>query len=76
MTKSKLGDLSFDPETLTKYDSVTTWLSAVNSEHTGSARTRELYLWEFARWVEWTGKSPDQLKKEELSEVGVCKSDG
>jgi len=66
-----LGPLPFDPETLTKYASVRTWLSSVSSEHTGSKRTRELYLWYFTRWVEWTGKNPDALKGHEGHHVAV-----
>ncbi len=64
-----LGPLPFDPETLTKYASVRTWLSSVSSEHTGSERTRELYLWYFTRWVEWRHKDPDALKDERLTQL-------
>ncbi len=64
-----LGALPFEPETLTQHASVRTWLSSVSSEHTGSGRTRELYLWYFTRWVEWTGKNPDQLKNERLEQL-------
>ena len=64
-----LGPLPFDPETLTKYASVRTWLSSVSSEHTGSERTRELYLWYFTRWVEWSKKDPDALKNERLEQL-------
>lgn len=64
-----LGPLPFDPATLTKYVSVRTWLSSVSSEHTGSDRTRELYLWYFTRWVEWTKKDPDALKDERLLQL-------
>ena len=61
---AKMGPLPFDPETLTKYESVRTWLANVSAEHTGSDRTRECYLWYMTRWVQWTGKNPDQLKEE------------
>lgn len=65
----KLGPLPFDPETLTQYASVRTWLSSVSSEHTGSSRTRELYLWYFTRWVAWSRKDPDVLKNERLEQL-------
>ena len=50
-------------------ESIKRWLGGVHAYHTGSSETRKNYLKWFKRFIDWLGKTPDQLIEERKQQL-------
>ncbi len=54
---------------LQKFETVKRWLNGLRQSQTGSSSTEKNYLRWFNEFIEWSGKTPDQLIAERKQEL-------